>query len=213
MPINPYHAPSYPLHGSRQDSEVQSMVSMAYSEASTAHNTNRLSKLDPVIKKSLEANEHLKNATNISTLTLEMSQMSMTGLSHPHAHQVAAEKRKHSIVQNTMAQNNCQEIARQIIEKLESYIRSFGKRVVYDESKRDKVSELPLPVHLRDSVPLYNEDDGQEVDTMMQPPNMKVNHHGLKQSESVNQSNPEQKTNYQTYLFTYTSKEVRIYLT
>jgi hypothetical protein len=212
MPINPYHAPSYPLHGSRQDSEVQSMVSMAYSEASTVHNTNRLSKLDPVIKKSLEANEHLKNATNISTLTLEMSQMSMTGLSHPHAHQVAAEKRKHSIAQNTMAQNNCQEIARQIIEKLESYIRSFGKRVIYDESKRDKVSELPLPVHLRDSVPLYNEDDDQEADTMMQP-NMKVNHHGLKQSESVNQSNPEQKTNYQTYLFTFTSKEVRIYLT
>ena len=213
MPLHPYHAPSQPLHVSCQDSEVQSMVSVAYSDASV--HRNRLAKLDPVIKKSLEANEHLKQA-NVTAPALEMSQMSISGTGVPQSHAVhytaaeKEEKRKRFQVQNT----NYQDIAQLLIEKLEDYIKSLGKRVIYDENKRDKVAELPLPKHLRHDM-FY--DDQQSFDESQQhkkKQNKSHYHSYSKQSESTNRLNSEQMVmidqQFQNYQYTFKSKEVSI---
>lgn len=49
-PLNPYHAPSYPVQKSRQSSDVQSVVSIAYSEASVAKQIDEMQQRKKLIK-------------------------------------------------------------------------------------------------------------------------------------------------------------------
>ena len=136
-----------------------------------------------------------------------MSQMSIDA-SHSNIYYMLAEKeerRKRSIAQNNMMQNNHQEIALRLIEKLKSYIKSFDDRVIYDEYNK---AVLPLPGHLANSEIMINGDnenhESEQVDNF---------HHSSEQLESIN---TEQKfvidPQYQNYQVPFKSKEVRIYL-
>lgn len=49
-PLNPYHAPSYPVQKSRQNSDVQSVVSIGYSEASVAKQIDEMQQRKKLIK-------------------------------------------------------------------------------------------------------------------------------------------------------------------
>jgi hypothetical protein len=130
------------------------------------------------------------------------------GASNSNIFYTAAEKeesRKRSIAQNNMMQNNHQEIALHLIEKLKSYIRSFGEKVIYDEYN---FAVLPLPWHLANSEIMIDDDDyndeSEQIDNL-QP--------SYKQFESIN---TEQKfaidPQYQNYQVPLKSKEVSICL-
>lgn len=130
------------------------------------------------------------------------------GASNSNIFYTAAEReesRKRSIAQNNMMQNNHQEIALRLIEKLKSYIKSFGERVIYDEYNK---AVLPLPGHLADSEIMINGDnqdhESEQVDNLQ---------HSPKQFGSIN---TEQKfvidPQYQNYQVPLKSKEVSIHL-
>lgn len=124
------------------------------------------------------------------------------GASHPNTFYTVAEKeesRKRSIAQNNMMQNNHQETALHLIEKLKSYIRSFGEKVIYDEYN---FAVLPLPGHLANSDIMMDDDD--ENGESEQADNLQ---HSSKQFESINTEQKfvidSQYQNYQVSIYLY----------
>ena len=125
------------------------------------------------------------------------------GASNSNIFYTAAEKeesRKRSIAQNNMMQNNHQEIALHLIEKLKSYIRSFGEKVIYDEYN---FAVLPLPEHLANSDIMMDDDDDENGESE-QADNLQ---HSSKQFESINteqkfMTDP-QYQNYQVSIYLY----------